>query len=186
MIAALMHSMLAVMLLLDPMEEVDGRLAEAVSKDADRVELAGGEKVVNDVTHARIRSVSSEFDRLAGVMLFEGQVEVDYGEDYTMCADRVYAFLAGSNELSRVVAIGNVAITNETRVGRCETAIYRRRKGEIVMFGEGAEGLASLVESGDDASELTGSRIRFWLDSEQVEVENSRIAVEDGGMEEDL
>ena len=48
------------------------------------------------------------------------------------------------------------------------------------MFG--ADGKpAHLVEQGEDASELEGSRIKFWLDSEQVEVENSKIRVETGG-----
>ena len=113
--------------------------------------------------------------------MFEGDVVVTYSKDYTMCADRLFMFLSKSNELSRVVALGHVSITNETRTGTCAMATYRRRKSEIEMFGDGKSVLARLTESGDDASEIRGECIRFWLDAEQVEVENSSIQMEKKG-----
>ena len=102
-----------------------------------------------------------------------------------MCADRLYMFLAGTNELSRVVALGNVSITNDTRTGTCAMATFRRKKSEIEMFGDGTNVVARLVERGEDAAALEGTRIRFWLDSEQIEVEDSRISTEQkgGGMD---
>ncbi len=129
----------------------------------------------------RIRSRSSDFDRKAGVILFEGGVCIEYGNDYTLCADRVFAFLSASNRISRVVATGGVSITNELRVGTCAMATYRRKRGEIDMFGERGGAKARLVENGNRASELQGDRIRFWIDSEQVQVENSAIRAEHGG-----
>ena len=108
-------------------------------------------------------------------------MRVDYESDYTLCADRVFAFLTASNRISRVVALGNVSITNEERVGTCAMATYRRRKGEIEMFGEKGGAKARLVETGDDASEVQGDCIRFWLDSEQVQVERTAIAAEHEG-----
>ena len=132
---------------------------------------------------ARITSRSSDFDRQAGVVMFEGDVVVRYSAGYTMCADRLYMFLSSSNELSRVVAVGAVSITNETRVGTCARAVYRRKRGEVEMFGDGKDAKARLVERGDKAGELEGTRIRFWLDSEQVEVEGARIGVPQKGME---
>lgn len=173
--------LLAVMLLTDPSEIIDAEAAALVSADADRVEVVSRNGSPTARKSARITSITSDFDRKQGVALFEGNVKVVYSDDYTMCSDALYAFLAGSNELSRVVAVGHVVITNETRIGTCAMATYRRRKSEIEMFGDGGSALARLIETGDDASELEGSRIRFWLDSEQVEVENSRITVEEEG-----
>jgi len=174
-------TILFVMFLLDPHEKIDAEAAAAVSRDADRVELSTDSPVQADekgVKSARIRSRESDFDRQEGVVYFEGDVIVDYADDYTMLADRLYVFLAGSNALSRVVALGNVVITNETRIGTCEMATYRRARSEIEMFGDGQGRLARLREEGQDASEVEGDRIRFWIDSEQVEVENSRLSAE--------
>ena len=174
----ILGQLFAVMLLLDPTETVDEAAAAAVSEDADRVEIRRTE---TNVKSASIRSRASDFDRKEGVIMFEGDVMVRYSEGYTMCSDQLYMFLSKSNELSRVVAIGNVTITNETRTGTCAMATYRRRKSEIEMFGDGGTVSARLTERGDDASEIEGARIRFWLDAEQVEVESSSIQTERKG-----
>lgn len=138
-------------------------------------------------TSARIRSVSSDFDRKAGVILFDGNVVVEYGNDYTLCADRVFAFLSASNRLARIVADGSVVISNETRVGTCALATYRKKKGEIEMFGKRGGAKARLVErQGDRPSDVEGDRIRFWLESETVEVSNSSISTVHDGKKEDV
>ena len=141
--------------------------------------------VAANASFARIRSASSDFDRKAGVVLYEGDVFVEYGRDYTLNADRVFAFLAASNRLSRIVADGHVVISNGARVGTCALATYRKAKGEIEMFGEKGT-RAHLVERGENASELAGDRIRFWLDAEQVEVSNAALATEHDGKEKVL
>ena len=135
----------------------------------------------SSVTSARITSRTSDFDRSEGVIMFEGDVCVRYSETYTMCADRLYMFLSGTNELKRVVAIGSVSITNESRVGTCAMATYRHQRGEIEMFGDGKGVLARLNERAGGVSSLEGTRIKFWLGSEQTEVENSRIVSEGKG-----
>ena len=170
----------AVMLLTRPDENVDAASAAVRSREADRG-VAQGAAVQAIVKAAKITSRSCDFDRKEGVILFEGNVSVHYSDDYRMDSDRLYMFLAGSNELQRVVALGNVFITNDLRVGTCEMATYRRKKSEIEMFGDGKGKLANLVEYGKDASSLSGTRIRFWLDTEQVEVENTRISVKQEG-----
>jgi len=174
-----LSSLLAVMLLTDPADVVDAEAAAALSEDADRVELAGQKKESHK--SARITSRTSDFDRSEGVAMFEGDVLVRYSDDSTMAADRFFMFLSGSNELARVVALGHVVTSNETRTGTCALATYRRKKGEIEMFGDGKGTLAHLVERGRDSSELEGTRIKFWLDAEQVEVDNSQIGVKDSG-----
>ena len=182
MIAGL-SAILAVMLLTEPDEVIDAAAAAAISEDANRVELSGQKGPATEIKSARITSRSADLDRKEGVVMFEGDVVVRYSSDYTMCADRLYMFLAGSNELSRVVAVGHVSISNETRVGTCALARYGRKRGEIEMFGDGSNTVARLVEGGDAVGALEGSRIKFWLDAEQVEVDNSRIvADQEGGM----
>lgn len=176
----------AVMLLTSPDERhVDAASAAARSREADRG-VAQGASAQAIAKAAKITSRSCDFDRKEGVILFEGNVSVHYSDDCRMDSDRLYMFLAGSNELQRVVALGNVLITNDLRVGTCEMATYRRKKSEIEMFGDGKGKLAKLVELGKGASSLSGTRIRFWLDTEQVEVEDSRISVRQEGVKSPL
>ena len=175
---AILPTILAVTLLLEPDEVVDAAAAAAISEDANRVEIAGGKEQKNEIKSARITSRTADLDRQEGVVMFEGDVTVRYSNDCTMCADRLYVFLAGTNELNRIVALGNVSITNDTRTGTCSMATFRRKRSEIEMFGDGKETLARLVEKGEESSALEGLRIRFWLDSEQVEIEQPRISAE--------
>ena len=132
----------------------------------------------------RIRSDSADYDRASGMAMFEGHVFVEHAGEYTMNADRIYAVMTSSNEIGRVVAVGGVTITNAARVGSCSMATFRRAKREIEMFGKAGGAPARLVDCGERPGELEGDRIKFWLDAEQVEVENSRItASEKGGVE---
>ena len=125
----------------------------------------------------RVRSRTSDVDRKAGVVMLDGDVFVDHSDGYTLSADRVFLFLAAENSIGRVVASGNVVLSNGARVATCPLAVYRRRKREVEMFSDGQGAFARLVEGGGDARELKGRRIRFWLDSEQVEVDEPRITV---------
>ena len=171
-------TILAVMLLTSPDVGVDKALTKAVSADADAMATAVESQMY--VKRARISSVRSDFDREAGVVMFEGNVIIEYDRDYTMASDRLFVFTSGTNELSRVVAVGNVSITNDIRVGSCEMAVYQRKSGEISMYA-GRNGSAKLADAGDAGNEVEGSRIRFWLDSEHIEVENPQIKVDRTG-----
>ena len=178
---AVLQAIFAVMLLAEPDDVVDANAAAAISEDANRVEIAGEKGRETEVRSARITSRTADLDRKEGVVMFEGDVVVRYLNDCTMCADRLFVFLAGTNELNRIVALGNVSITNDTRTGTCAMATFRRKRSEIEMFGNGEGVCARLVERGDDAGALEGSRIKFWLDTEQVEVENSKISSDQKG-----
>lgn len=172
----LLAALLAVLVLTDP-----GELGENAALGVDRDDVKG-QPVQRKAASARITSRAGDFDRAEGVAMFEGDVVVRYGDDYVMHADKIYVFLAGSNELSRIVAAGRVSITNETRVGTCSLATFRRRRSEIEMFWDGAD-KARLVDRGASASELEGARIKFWIDSEQVEVDDSQITLGAQGKE---
>jgi lipopolysaccharide export system protein LptA len=86
---------------------------------------------ISDIS--RITSRSIDFDRTEGVIMFAGDVKVDY-PGYHMTSDELFVFLKDTNRLSRVVALGNVTISNETRVGYCDRATYNKGRNEVVMY----------------------------------------------------
>jgi len=129
----------------------------------------------------KITSERTDYDRKQGVIMFDKDVFVDDVE-YQMHADQLYVFLDGTNDLKRIVAIGNVAITNDLRVGTCAKATYTKATSKIVMYGDGAETLAKLSDNGKRKSEVEGRKITFWIDSEQVEVEGSTITLDTGSL----
>ncbi len=129
----------------------------------------------------KITSDRTDYDRKEGVIMFDRNVFVDDPE-YKMHSDQLYVFLDGTNELKRIVAIGNVAITNETRVGYCAKAAYTKATSKIVMYGDGGEKRAHLIDGGKKKSEVEGRKITFWIDSEQVEVEGSTVTLDAGSV----
>ena len=128
-------------------------------------------------SHMRVRSRSSDVDRKAGVVMLEGDVFVDHSDGYVLTADSVYLFLSADNAIGRVVASGRVVLSNGSRVATCPLAVYRRSRREVEMFSDGKGAFARLVEGGAERRELEGRRIRFWLGSEQAEVDEPRITL---------
>ncbi|MGN0854837.1 MAG: LptA/OstA family protein [Kiritimatiellia bacterium] len=143
----------------------------------------------------RITSDRTDFDRREGVIMFDRNVFVDDAE-YQMHADQLYVFLdtnrldrvgrteehQSSDVLRRIVALGNVSITNAARVGSCAKAVYTKATSKIVMYGDSAKGLfATLTDNGRRRSQVEGRRITFWIDTEQVEVEGSTVTLDAGG-----
>ena len=127
---------------------------------------------------AIITADRTDYDRKEGVVLFDRNVYVN-DEQYQMHTDRLFLFLDGTNDLKRLVAIGNVAITNENRRAYCARATFNKKLGRIVMYSSD-EITASLREEGKKGSEVKGEKITFWIDSEQVEVENPVITMPGG------
>ena len=164
--------------------------AEPVAKQAEvSVEKAAAEKTEDKDAKKKTKSKASardavitadrtDYDRKEGVVLFDRNVCVD-DEQYQMHTDRLFLFLDGTNDLKRLVAIGNVAITNENRRAYCARATFNRKLGRIVMYSSD-ETVAELREEGKKGSEVKGEKITFWIDSEQVEVENPVITMPGG------
>lgn len=178
--SALFASLFAVLLLTDTESAEDVAVAKVIVETEDKGKGRSAE-VVESARDADVLTITSDrcdFDRTDGVVLFDGQAALSYSSDYTMNADRLFVYFVGSNQFERVVCEGHVALTNETRVGMCDRAVFHRAAGEIVMFG-GADGsLARLAEQGMD--EIAGRRIRFWIDTEQVEVSGATLTFERG------
>lgn len=129
----------------------------------------------------KITSDRTDYDRKDGVIMFDRNVFVDDAE-YKMHADRLFVFLDGTNDLRRIVALGNVAITNDARVGTCAKATYTKAASKIVMYSDGTNAMARLCDNGKRKSEVEGRRITFWIDTEQVEVEGSTVTLDAGGI----
>ena len=127
---------------------------------------------------AEVSAERTDYDRKDGVVLFEGAVSVSDSE-YTLGADRLYAFLDGTNSLKRIVADGSVTVTNGTRSGSCPRAAYVKSLGRVTMYGS-PDSPAKLVDGGHRRNEIEGRTISFWLDSEQIEVEGSTLTIEGG------
>ena len=140
-----------------------------------------GAAVANAPRTVKVTSDRSSYLRKEGVLAFEGNVYVDDTE-FKMNADIVNLFLDGTNDLKRVVAVGNVAVTNGFRSGTCAKATYNRALSRIVMYGDEKAGIvARLNDNGKNKSQVEGRKITFWVDTEQVEVDGSVITVDVAG-----
>jgi lipopolysaccharide transport protein LptA len=138
----------------------------------------GARKAVGKETKkrdARITSRSTYYDRKEGIGVFSGNVHVD-DEDYQMHADKVYLFMKGTNELDRIVAVGNVAMTNGTKRAYGTKVSYYRNPGLVVLYsGDGIS--AEVRDAGKGGDQVVrGRKIRFWTGSEQVEVLEAEIS----------
>ena len=130
--------------------------------------------------NVKVTSDRSTYLRKEGVLVFDGNVFVDDVE-FKMHADEVTLFLGGTNELKRIVAIGNVAVTNELRSGTCAKATYNKALSRVILYGDKEKGItAKLNDNGKRKSQLEGRKITFWIDTEQVEVDGSVITVDVG------
>ena len=160
-----------------PVVPVEKKAAETVKVD----EKTDAKKKKKDDVPARdaiITADRTDYDRKEGVVLFDRNVHVD-DTQYQMHADRLFLFLEGTNDLKRLVAIGHVAITNEDKRAYCARATFNKKLGRVVMYSSD-EITAELREEGKKGSDVKGEKITFWLDSEQVEVENPVITMPGG------
>ena len=162
-------------------EAVEAVPAESSPDAAVSSDVADSSGAAVSPRSVKITSERTDYDRKQGVIMFDKDVFVDDVE-YQMHADQLYVFLDGTNDLKRIVAIGNVAITNDLRVGTCAKATYTKATSKIVMYGDGAETVAKLTDNGKRKSEVEGRRITFWIDTEQVEVEGSTVTLDAGGI----
>lgn len=123
---------------------------------------------------AKITAANTFYDRKEGVAMFDSKVHVD-DESYQLWADKAYVFLSGTNDVRRIVAIGNVAITNEARRAYGVKASYYKEGGMVVLYGDKDRVAEVRDESKADDQTVKGSKIKFWIDSEQVQVIDADI-----------
>ena len=173
----------------DPDERPKPKKLEAPSEQRDVTETVPGKKKKHKKAKgdasartgrdAVITSERTDYDRKEGIILFDRNVFVD-DEQYQMHADRLFVFLEGTNDLKRIVAIGNVSITNEQRTASCSRAVFTKAASKIVMYGDETSN-AKLEDPSQRGGVAEGKKITFWLDAEQVSVEESAVRLP-GGM----
>ena len=142
------------------------------------VKKAGAKKPKKELTgrSAVITADRTDYDRKEGVILFDRNVYVD-DEQYQMHAERLFVFLDGTNDMKRLVALGNVSLTNEDKTAWCQKAVYTKTSSQIVLYGD-EQNPAWLRDAGGkkgDESEVSGLRITYWIDSGLATVEKSVI-----------
>ena len=158
--------------------KVEEKKTDEGAKADEKKDAKKKEKSDKPERDALITADRTDYDRKEGVVLFDRNVHVDDAQ-YQMHADRLFLFLEGTNDLKRLVAIGHVAITNEDKRAYCARATFNKKLGRVVMYSSD-EITAELREEGKKGSDVKGEKITFWLDSEQVEVENPVITMPGG------
>ena len=80
-----------------------------------------------------------------------------------------------AGDVRRVVAIGHVAMTNDAHRAYGAKATYSKKNGLVVLYS--GDGITAEVrdESKAQPQIVRGKRIRFWIDSEQVEVDEADL-----------
>ena len=123
---------------------------------------------------------SAHYNHSEGYAYFCGNVFVD-DADYQLHADRAYVFLDGTNELKRIVALGNVAVTNETKRAYGGKASYYRKSGMVVLEASDDAPAEVRDEAQEGARVVRGKKIKFWTKTQQVEVQDAWIPVQRSG-----
>lgn len=131
--------------------------------------------VVTNSRPAKVTAATTYYDRKEGVAVLSGKVFVD-DEQYKMHADKAYLFMSGTNDLSRIVAMGHVALTNDMKRAYGTKASYYRDTGLVILYGaEGAPAEVREESAKEGTKVLKGKKIKFWVNSEQVEVVEAEI-----------
>ena len=144
--------------------------------------LAAANVVTTNAT-TRITAGSTYYDRKEGFAYFNGNVAV-VDPQYQLHADRAFVYMGGTNDLRRIVALGHVAITNETKRAYGTKASYYRDTGMVVLYS--GNGITAEVrdESPDGDRIVRGKKIKFWTGTRQVEVLEAEItAPSEGGLD---
>ena len=131
----------------------------------------------------RITAGSTYYDRKEGFAYFNGNVAV-VDPQYQLHADRAFVYMGGTNDLRKIVALGHVAITNETKRAYGAKASYYRESGMVVLHsGDGITAeVRDVTPDGDRI--VRGKKIKFWTGTRQVEVLEAEItAPSEGGLD---
>jgi lipopolysaccharide transport protein LptA len=128
-----------------------------------------------------ITSKKIDFDYNEGVILFDENVVVD-DPQFVMKSDRLLVFMESTNDVSQVMAIGNVVFSNEMRSATCDKAVYTRKDGQVVLSGD----VRLKTEEGETTGEVRGKKVVIWVDDERVEVlDGARITLPPGTFKKD-
>ena len=133
----------------------------------------------------RITAGSTYYDRKEGFVLFKGNVAV-IDPQYQLHADRAFVYTGVTNDLRKIVALGHVAITNETKRAYGARASYYRGSGMVVLHS--GDGIVAEVRdvTPDGDRVVRGKKIKFWTGTRQVEVVEAEITSPTTGLSDQM
>ena len=154
---------------------LSGLIAAVAVVGTNSVETVESSSKTNRI--AKITAESATYGQKDGVACFAGNVFVD-DDEYQLHSDTAYVFMdkEGTNQLKRIVAVGNVALTNETRRAYGAKASYYRKEGMVVLYAPEGGYCEVRDEKEDPPQSVRGSKIKFWIGSEQIQVEKAVIS----------
>ena len=101
---------------------------------------------------------------------FSGDVRIEE-KSFTLRADRAYVYFdEGSEDARRIVAFGNVAVTNGTRIARADGASFFRDAGTVDLTGSAGRPAEAIDASAPSPQAVKARRIRLWTRDGRVEV----------------
>jgi len=103
-----------------------------------------------------------------GLVTFNGNVVARH-RDGTIISDSLKVYYDGKDAVEKIVALGNVKINQQDRVGVCKKAVFYPDTKKIVMTG------APRVWKDGDV--VTGKVITIFGDSDRMDVEGASIVI---------
>lgn len=101
-------------------------------------------------------------------LTFTGHVRAVQGEITLECDDLHAFYPTGASEPDKLVAKGNIRVTQRDRTATCSEAIFYRAEDKLVCTGSPAE----LTE---ECSRAEAEKFTFYLDSEKVEMLRPKV-----------
>lgn len=140
----------------DGMAAVQAALLGAEKSGAQQVELRD----------TKITADRMEYNYKEAVAIATDNVRVDDAR-FSLTSDRLFVFLDGTNNLSQLVVMGRVSVSNENRRAVCDKATYTKADGRLVLVGH-----AKLTNIGKDGKEssVSGDKITIWTEDQRMEV----------------
>ncbi|MFQ5729386.1 MAG: LptA/OstA family protein [Waddliaceae bacterium] len=132
-------------------------------------------------------SITSEkmvLQNLKDKIIFEGSVEIqnedlviesDHAEVFMKRSEQTFSLLPGENaeqQVSKIVASGNVRIKNGDQRAKAKKGVYDRVKEVIVLTGD--------PEVWEDGYHVKGKVITFFITEERTLVAESKVVIHNG------
>ena len=112
-------------------------------------------------TPLTIDASAMQVDNGGGKVVFKGDVEAR--EDFILCSDELHVHYNDEQDITDIIAIGNVRLFQDGKVARAGRARYEREDGTMILTEN-----PSITQCSD---KVTGTKIIFNVDSETALIE---------------
>jgi len=83
--------------------------------------------------------------------------------------DKLNVIFDNDSSLKQAIAIGNVRLTRDDKIGTCKRAIFVAKTGEIMLIGD------AQLKRGNDV--VKGDKITFWTNEDRMECEPGTLVI---------